>query len=81
MIQGTLQQVSGIVADVLGVPVNLVTADSGPDTLEAWDSVQHLNVILAIEQSFDFQLDPKEIEGTKNVAAIAAIVDRKLSGS
>lgn len=81
MTEGTLKQISEFTADVLGLPVDQITADSGPATLDVWDSVQHLNLILAIEQHYGFQFEPEELEGTKNVAAIAAVVDRKLGSS
>ena len=40
------QQVCQIAADVFGVPLAKINRESSPQTLENWDSVQHLNFIL-----------------------------------
>ena len=41
--QELLDSIRGLAADVLGVPAAALTAASGPDNVEAWDSVAHLN--------------------------------------
>jgi len=71
------QQLREIAADILGVKPEAIGADSSPQTVEGWDSVQHLNLIVAAERCFDLQFDPEEIDEMKNIGAMAAIVDRK----
>ena len=45
--------------------------------MEAWDSVQHLNLTLALEESFGFQFSPEEMDRMKTIGQIAAIVEAK----
>jgi acyl carrier protein len=71
------ERVRGIAADVLQVAPASVTAESSPQTIESWDSVQHLNLVLALEEQFGLQFEPEEMDGMKNVGAIAALVERK----
>jgi len=71
-----IDQVRRIVADVFGVPVTGVTADSSPQTIEAWDSMGHLNLILALEQSFGVQFSPEEIGAMTTVREIGVILAR-----
>ncbi len=73
-------RVYGIVADVLNVPVAEVGPESSPETVENWDSVHHLNLILALEQAFDLQLDPEEIDAMNSVKQILALLAQKRSG-
>jgi acyl carrier protein len=73
----SFDEVRQIAADVLGVAVQQVTSDLGPHKLDSWDSVQHLNLILAVEQRFGFQFAPEEMEATKTIGSIVAAVDRK----
>jgi acyl carrier protein len=40
--------------------------------------MQHLNLVLALEEKFGLQLDPEEIEQMKSVGAVAALVEKKL---
>ena len=73
----TFQQLREIAADILGMNPDAIGADSSPQTVEDWDSVQQLNLIVATERCFDLQFDPEEIDEMKNIGAIVAIVDRK----
>jgi acyl carrier protein len=75
------EQVRAIASDVFGVPVDRLSAGSSPESVENWDSMQHLNLVLAIEEKFGIQLDPDEIEQMKNIGAVAALVDKKLQSA
>lgn len=81
MTSSTFEQVRGIASDILGVPVDKITADSSPQTIENWDSIQHLNLVLAIEEKFGLQLEPEDIEQMKTVGAAAALVDKLQSAA
>lgn len=74
----TLEQVQAIASDIFGVPSAKITTDSSPETIETWDSMQHLNLVLAIEEKFGLQLSPEEIEEMKSVGAVAALIEKKL---
>jgi acyl carrier protein len=66
-----LSRIRQIASDVLSADV---TADSSPETVESWDSVQHLNLILAIEEEYGFQFSPEEMDGAKTVGDLAGLV-------
>jgi len=72
------EQVSQLVSDIFAVPSERVRADSSPDTIEAWDSMQHLNLVLALEERFNLQLSPEEMEKMRSVGEISAMVESKL---
>lgn len=75
-----LDRVRRLVSDVFNAPLESVSEDSSPDTVENWDSLQQLNLVLALEQEFAIQLDPEEIEALTDVRAIVAIVAAKTPG-
>ncbi len=81
MIDSTFDQVRNIASDIFGVPTNKITAESSPETIENWDSMQHLNLVLAIEEKFGVQLAPEDIEQMKNVGAIATLVEKLQSAA
>jgi len=74
----TFERVRAIASDVFRVPADKLSADSSPESVENWDSMEHLNLVLAVEEKFGIQLDPEEIEQMKNIGAVAALVDKKL---
>lgn len=76
MTASTFEQVRGVASDIFGVPQDKISADSSPETIENWDSIQHLNLVLAIEEKFGVQLEPEDIEKMKTIGAVAALVDK-----
>jgi acyl carrier protein len=77
MTESQEKQIVQVIADVLNIPVAQVTPDRSPQNVEGWDSVQHLNLVLAIEQAAGIQLDPEEIEEMQSVGGILDVVRRK----
>jgi len=77
----TFDEVRSIASDIFGVASAKLSADSSPDNIESWDSFQHLNLVLALEEKFGAQLSPEEIEQMKTLGATAALIDAKLQAS
>ena len=73
----TGNRVRQIAADVFGVPLAEITPASSPQTISAWDSTMHLNLILAIEEQFEVQLSPEEIEQMHTIGEVTAILEKK----
>jgi acyl carrier protein len=76
-----LDQIRIMASDLFGVPAERISAPSTPETIETWDSIQHLNLVLALEEKFGVQLSPEEIEQMKSIGAVAELVERKLQGT
>ncbi|HEY4215994.1 MAG TPA: acyl carrier protein [Gemmatimonadaceae bacterium] len=51
-----------------------VTADSSPDNVPGWDSLQHLNLVLALEEEFQTSFDERQVVDMLSVALIVEIV-------
>ena len=81
MTASTFEQVRNIASDIFGVPASKITADSSPETIENWDSMQHLNLVLAVEEKFGVQLEPEDIEKMKNIGAVAELVEKLQSSA
>ena len=71
MTASVFDQVRNVASDIFGIPADKITAESSPETIENWDSIQHLNLVLAVEEKFGVQLDPEDIEQMKNIGAVA----------
>ena len=44
------------------------------DDIEDWDSLEHINLIAAVEQEFKMKFKMKEVSGMKNVGEMAEII-------
>jgi len=55
-------------------PVESLTADSSTATVEAWDSLKHMNLVLALEEEFGIRLTDEQIMKMVTVGAIVGTV-------
>jgi len=74
MSEQIFKRVCEIAGDALDAPVN---ADSSPLSVESWDSVRHLNLMLALEEEYGFQFLPEEMDEAKSIRDIATLVASK----
>lgn len=76
-----LERIRDVFQDLFGIARRDVTAETSPRTLSSWDSLQHLNVAMAIEEAFTVELAPEEIEQIDSVGAILEMLERKGAGA
>jgi len=72
-----LQQVMEIVSDVFSVPQDELSPASSPETVDAWDSLQNLNLVLALEEVFAIDITPEEMAEMKTIGLVASVIERK----
>lgn len=77
MFEAMLPRVRQIAADVFGLPLDAVTGQSSPETIENWDSLQHVTLVVALEQAFTVQFLPEEIAEMVTIERIASLVEQK----
>jgi acyl carrier protein len=77
MSAAVLDQVRRIASELFDVPVAQLNAASSPETVESWDSVQHLNLVLELEQTFGVRFAPAEIERMQTIGAIADVISQR----
>jgi acyl carrier protein len=46
--------------------------------VEGWDSFNHINIVVAIEEKFHIKIRTAEVEEVKNVGELTALVKKKL---
>ena len=46
------ERIKQVMAAILEIEISSIEDDSSIETLEAWDSVSHMNLVLAMEQEF-----------------------------
>lgn len=75
-----LSKVLALAANVFEVQESGLAAGSSPDTIESWDSLHHLTFVVALEQEFNIQFSPEEIEQLLSIELAAALVEEKAKG-
>lgn len=75
--KSTAERVIGVVAEQLGIEVSDVKLESNIiDDLGA-DSLDHIEIAMAIEDVFSVEISDEEIEKIKTVSELADIVTQK----
>ena len=75
----TDKRIKLIISDVFDIDENLVQDDCSSDSLEQWDSMNHMNLIVALEEEFECEFDDDDIEYMLNFKIIKAKIEKKLS--
>ena len=52
----------------------VLTETTSAKDIEDWDSLEHINLIAAVEKEFKMRFTMKEVSGMKNVGEMADIV-------
>jgi acyl carrier protein len=63
-------RLSSVFHSVFGADLPALSDEDSPETLDGWDSVNHLNLMLALEAEFDVQFEADEIAELTSVGAI-----------
>jgi acyl carrier protein len=71
----TRQRVLKVVSQIMGVPVDQLADSSSPDTVERWDSLTHMKLVLALEEAFQVRFSDEQIMAMPEVGRIVATVN------
>ena len=70
-----------LLSEVLQMPASGITDDLTMKDVDAWDSLKHMELIVALEQSFEVQLSFDEIVAMQSVSAIKRVLrERGVTG-
>lgn len=64
------EQVRGTLATSLGVPPETIRATTRQADLPTWDSLAHINLMVALESTFDLTLEVEDFATLTSVPAI-----------
>lgn len=56
-----------VMGKVLQMPPQDISVDASRETLAAWDSLKHMNLILALEDEFGVEFNDQEIAGINSL--------------
>ena len=67
-------RIKNVMSSVFEVPTDKITNASSQDTIESWDSLKHMNLIVSIEEEFEIELTDDEILEMINYKLIKEII-------
>lgn len=73
-----LLKLQSIFRDVLDQADLQINESSSPDTIEGWDSIVNVNIIMAVEEDFGVSFSVDELQTVKSVASIIELIQKKV---
>tara|TARA_R110002073_G_scaffold75199_1_gene183507 strand:- start:2370 stop:2606 length:237 start_codon:yes stop_codon:yes gene_type:complete len=70
-----LDQVKQTIADTLNTSSSSITKDSSAENTDAWDSLAQVNLMIALEQTFDITLDVEDFMKLNSVKSITKFIE------
>jgi acyl carrier protein len=67
------------IAAVLSLPEEELHDDASPDSIPSWDSVAHLNIVVAVEEAFGTSFSPEETMEMTSVRLMKLLLEEKLA--
>jgi acyl carrier protein len=64
-----------VISDVMNVPVSKLDENSSPMSVDKWESMKHINLVLALEEEFNIQFDDEQISGLQDVKSIVSVIE------
>ena len=77
----TRERVVRVVSEVAQAPAEAVARANLFADLDRWDSLLHLNVVLAMEREFGIQFDIAEVTAINSVEEAVAAIERRSLGA
>jgi acyl carrier protein len=74
-----LERTTAVFRDLFDDDSITVTAETTAGDIEDWDSLMHINLILAIETEFGMKFSMGEVTGMKNVGEMVEILKARAS--
>ena len=74
----TLETLTEVFCMVFDDPEIVLTPQTTADDIDGWDSLSHINLIVAVANRFNVRFKPKEVLSFKNVGNLACCVESKL---
>ncbi|MCR5773871.1 MAG: acyl carrier protein [Lachnospiraceae bacterium] len=73
----TKEKLQDVFRDVFDDDDIEIFAETTADDIEAWDSLSHIQLIVAVEKAFGLKFTTVEVMKLKNVGEFIALIDKK----
>ena len=67
-------KIKQVMSAVFEIPLESIADDASSDNIENWDSLRHLNLILALEEEFGISIPDEEVGNLLNYKLIEIVI-------
>lgn len=69
-------EIKEIMSKVLEIDMSTISNNTSQKEISKWDSLQHLNLIVEIEDKYDISIDPEDISVMVTIEKIVEVVNK-----
>ena len=74
-----IAELTPIFCEVFDDDTITITRQTTANDIDAWDSLSHMNMVMAVEVRFKIRFALGELQSLKNVGDLADLVEKKLA--
>ena len=74
-------RIKNVMSAVFEISVDEIDENSSPDNIESWDSLNHMKIVVSLEEEFNIQFTDADIIELINMKLIRAVLLEKLPGN
>lgn len=72
-----VKRLTEVFRDVFGDDTIIITEKTTANDIDDWDSIEHINLISAVENEFSMRFKMREVSGMKNVGEMIDIISQR----
>ena len=70
-----------VMSITFGVDIEQISDDASPESIDKWDSLKHMQLILSLEEEFDVEFSDKEVVEVVSYQKILGALRRMTPGT
>lgn len=67
-----------VMAEILEVDVASINEETSQDSIDQWDSLKQMNLVVALEEEFDIEFEDEDIANLLNYKLIKLTIEEKI---
>jgi len=71
-----VKTVKSIMSEVFEINESQINSDSNSKNIESWDSLNHMNLIVSLEENYDVEIDEEDIPKLMSFQSIVEIIEK-----
>lgn len=76
--QDIIAELTNVFRDVLDLPELVLKSETTAADVPEWDSLSHVQLVVAVERHFKIKFDAREIRGFKNIGDMSQAIRTRL---
>jgi acyl carrier protein len=76
-----LEKINDIMREFFDDDDLVIVPETTADDVKGWNSLNHINILIAIEEKFGIKIKTSEVDGLHDVGALIELIHAKLSST